>query len=356
MLSLIEKLGNLEPSAHIEAAEELAVLGPAAKDAVPALVAVLDDPDVQVRATAAIALGRIGSDAKDAVGKLIGLLEDATELVRWTALIALGDIGPAASPAVPSVIRKLRDEAENVRSGAMFALGRIGPAAAVTVPTVVEFLSDQRDDVVWVAARALGKMGEAAVLPLIEGLKSSKQIVRWACARALGGIGPAAHAAVPALITALFDQGEERLYYIPRFAAEALGQIGPAAVSAVPALIEALRKDHIRMQFKVAKAVKVIGPEHAIPALIPLLAEEKVGWGASFVLQELGAAAVPELIAVLKSGNRMARYHACSTIRTIGSIGSQALSVVPVLIRLLRDDDSFVRCEAARALASIQGR
>ena len=227
-------------------------------------------------------------------------------------------------------------------------------------------------------------MGEAAVLPLIEGLKSSRPNVRHACAAALGNIGPAAEAAVPALIAALSNSEEERMYFVPGAAAKALGQIGAAAASAVPTLIEALRKDETVMQLAVANAVKGIGPEHAIPALIPLLAddkakwgashvlkeigavvvpavipclaEEKASWGASQVLKEIGAAAVPELIAVLNNGSRLTRHHASTTISIIGSIGSQAISAVPVLIRYLRDDDSFVRCAAAAALDKIQGR
>ena len=33
-----------------------------------------------------------------------------------------------------------------------------------------------------------------------------------------------------------------------------------------------------------------------------------------------------------------------------------AVKAAPVLVRLLRDNDSFIRCEAAGALAAIQGR
>jgi HEAT repeat protein len=356
IVTLIEMLANPDPSVRIEAAEELAGLGSAAKDAVPALMTMLDDSDVNARAAAAIALGCIGPDAKEAVGKLDALLEDSRELVRWVAVIGLGGIGPEASSAVPSIIRRLRDEAENVSWGAMLALGHIGPETAPTVPALVELLSDQKDDTVWGAAKALGEMGEAAVLPLIEGLKSDRHMVRHACTTALARIGSAAQAAVPALIAALSGTGEELEDDVRRPAALALGQIGPAAVSAIPALIEALRQSPSRMQFTVAKAVKDIGPEHAIAALIPLLADEKAGWGALYVLHEIGAAAVPELIAVLNSGDRLTRFHAYLTFRTIGLIGVQAQSAVPVLIRFLRDDDSTVRREAVKALDRIQGR
>src|SRR3954465_7879732 len=48
----------------------LGKIGPAARDAVPELARLLNDPDKGVRAAAASALGRIGPAARDAVPEL----------------------------------------------------------------------------------------------------------------------------------------------------------------------------------------------------------------------------------------------------------------------------------------------
>lgn len=74
---------------------------------------------------------------------------------------------------------------------------------------------------------------------------------RGSAARALGAIGERAHSAIPALITALGDQG----FYVRCGAADALGAIGESAHSAVPALITALRDKDYSMRGSAASAL-----------------------------------------------------------------------------------------------------
>ncbi len=79
---------------------------------VPALVAVLRDPDPELRQNAARALARIGPDASEAVPELIAALDDKDIGVRKYATRALGEIGPAAGKAVPALIKELRQTAK----------------------------------------------------------------------------------------------------------------------------------------------------------------------------------------------------------------------------------------------------
>lgn len=66
------------------------LLGPAAKDAVPALVEALKDNDSAVRSYAASTLGKIGPAARDAVPALKALSEnDPNPDVRGVAATAL---------------------------------------------------------------------------------------------------------------------------------------------------------------------------------------------------------------------------------------------------------------------------
>ena len=64
-------------------------MGPAAQDAVPDLIRVLQDEDWQVEQAAAKALGEVGPAAKDAVPELTRLLRDKSAEVRETAARAL---------------------------------------------------------------------------------------------------------------------------------------------------------------------------------------------------------------------------------------------------------------------------
>jgi HEAT repeat protein len=49
----------------------------------------------------------MGSDAKDAVPHLVKLLDDPDESVRKAATRTLGRIGPPADQAVPALVRTL---------------------------------------------------------------------------------------------------------------------------------------------------------------------------------------------------------------------------------------------------------
>ena len=82
------------------AAMALGGLGPAAQDAVPALVPLLKDPKASVRRAAASALGGLGPAAQDAVPALVPLLNDPEADVQWAAAVALDQIGPR--PRTPS--------------------------------------------------------------------------------------------------------------------------------------------------------------------------------------------------------------------------------------------------------------
>jgi HEAT repeat protein len=91
---LIGRLEHPDSVVRIHAAGVLGVLGPAARDAVPALVGLLDREDPQDRRLAAVTLGYIG--AAEAVGPLRHALKDEDEVVRRLAAAALEKIDPEA--------------------------------------------------------------------------------------------------------------------------------------------------------------------------------------------------------------------------------------------------------------------
>jgi HEAT repeat protein len=175
------------------AAAALGRIGPAAKDAVPELVKLLNDPDTGVRWAAVIALGSVEPGAKDAAPELVRLLKDPDGYVRRAAASALQGIGPAAKDAVPELVKLLRDPDGGVRGPAVEVLGSIGPAAKDAVPELVKLLrapppyAGTRGP----AALALGRTGPAAkdaIPELAELLKDPNPRVRREAAHALGDI------------------------------------------------------------------------------------------------------------------------------------------------------------------------
>ena len=121
--ALIAALGDADDAVRDAAAEALAVFG---KDAVGPLTAALKHTDASVRRGAAAALGHMGPDARDAVPALIAMVKnDADSDVREAVVPALGSIGPDAKAAAPALRDALTDKEQHIREAAAAALKRI---------------------------------------------------------------------------------------------------------------------------------------------------------------------------------------------------------------------------------------
>jgi HEAT repeat protein len=177
------------------------VIVPASREAVAAL---LDDPEIRVRAAAAYALG---AHRDKAVTKwLIKALADKDLNVRFAAAVALGRVRDPA--AVPALIAALRDQDEDVRAYAALALGDIGQRTATSA------LAERiREDIVpkvrGFAAMALGKLKDptslAALMAQVGKEKDAKALA--AGIYALGELGDAS--AIPVITPHLKHASED---------------------------------------------------------------------------------------------------------------------------------------------------
>src|SRR5262249_34652027 len=124
----VEGLRAPDVAPRREAATALFRLGPAAREAIPALIEALrHDKDPVGRRRAAEALGRIGPAAKEAVGALVEVLQkDPDDTLRYHVATALGDIGPEARAAIPALLAFLTDPDRGDAEAAAVALGHIG--------------------------------------------------------------------------------------------------------------------------------------------------------------------------------------------------------------------------------------
>ena len=240
----------------MEVVRTLGRIGPAAKDAVPALIAALKDEDGDVRMEVVRTLREIGPAAEDAVPALITALKDEIWDVRGSAANALREIGPAAEDAVPALITALKDEIWDVRGSAADALREIGPAA---VPALIAVLKDEDSDVRMEVVRTLGRIGPAAkdaVLEIVRSYRNAdpgpKSVIDWA----LEMIGPAALGSVPDLILMLGDEKRE----VRRAAADALYGIG-FEVPEISAALLCVKAEDSDVAFRVALSLVMTGTE-----------------------------------------------------------------------------------------------
>lgn len=183
LLALRQKLSDPEPSVRVKAAQAiwrvdcdaalvvpvliralrdrtaggdakfvLGEIGPAAQDAVPALVQSLREERVgrplRTPPSSALALGRIG---RPAVLGLIAVLKNDYPEVRTSAVIALGFVGKAAQDAVPYLMPMLADKNLEVRQATALTLGSIQPDNHDLVPVLKQLA---RDDDIFLASSA----------------------------------------------------------------------------------------------------------------------------------------------------------------------------------------------------------
>src|SRR5262249_17784296 len=129
--ALVEGLKNTDREIRFFAIKLLARLGAAAKDAVPGLINVLNEPIASDQTTAgggralvtvftgpapesAAALGKIApgtARASDSIAALARVAGAGPHQRRASAANALGEFGPGAAPAIPDLVKMLEEAA-----------------------------------------------------------------------------------------------------------------------------------------------------------------------------------------------------------------------------------------------------
>jgi HEAT repeat protein len=160
---LIRFRPNFAADRNQEASYAFAILGPAGRDAVPALVQIYND--------------------------------NVSSISRFWTAISLANIGPAASNAVPVLIAGVTNSIMDVRLGSITALDNIHSQPQLTVPALATALHDQQATVRYYAVLAVARFGPQATsaIPALEGLvKDPDRSVRQGAIDALARIGPQA--------------------------------------------------------------------------------------------------------------------------------------------------------------------
>ena len=256
---LVALVHDADPMVRIVASAALVKIGEHQKAALQTLGNALQDR--QVCYQAALALGEIGPAAADAVPALIGIFAAANERIAGTQD---ADKSPQA------------DNERRLQMEIAFALGKIGPAAVASVPLLIDAIEKQpRDWSVSAAAEALGGIGPAAnsaVPTLIRALEDRRfpgdprfSQVRMRAAVALGKIGSSDELAVSALITAVFDED----FQLRHAAVEALGKLKAPGDHTISALSKALQDETHIVRLAAANSLTNCGAgaRDALPAL-----------------------------------------------------------------------------------------
>ena len=300
---LIQELGRGDKVKRREAARSLALLGPKAKAAVPALVKGLDDDEEQVFFWSATALAKIGPDAREATPELIKRLRRSSrryrDQVRVRIVHALTQIGPFA---VPQLTEALGADDSSIRFGAATVLGNLGSASHEAAPRLLELLADDSESVRTAAGSALGQIGDTAHPEIIQGLSAENAAVRTATTRAVVWL-PANSRPAMHLARRLANESDPEAKIA---GLNALNRIGFDGNRLLPLLLPALDAENQELQQEALSGILSLRPngKAAVPHLIERLKDEDPAKREQAIdlLSRMGAdaaAAVPELITKL---------------------------------------------------------
>jgi HEAT repeat protein len=278
---------------------------------------------------------------------------EATQpFLRREIVLLLGQMGARADAAIPQLKELLADSVPHgIREAAASALGAFGKKARSAVSELVHLLASDRPTLVTEAVRALGNIGcddDRVVSALMDLWQAPRSVpLHLEVAMALCKLKIEA-AGLLAVLTNMVVTGRE--VPLRKAAALALGWRSKTDKDVVPALFTAaLREKDQELGQMAEAALSRLGVSHDRAAR---LCVSQLGGSvfAEVALRQMGAAAVPSLIAAVRAADPAVRKKA---VRILGSFGEAAAGAVTALTAALHDRDPEVRLAAAKSLWNI---
>jgi HEAT repeat protein len=325
---LVKLLASPDASVRMRALQGLEKLR--AREALPQILARLDDDDENVRELAVSALRATG--AKETVPTLEALLGGDPDEVRGEAVEALAEMGAPSAEA--AALRLLDDPVWHVRTSAARALAALGTPGAKA--GIQKLFRDEVEEVRQWALWVFGDLAGKDDVPGVAALLADRQAgVRAAACDVLARIGVSE--AGPMIVPRLGDRSE----FVRCHAVEAL--VGLGVKGALPSVAPLLGDPAGIVRERAVWAVTLF---EGADRIAPLLADEAPGVRRT-AADAIGARGSEKAAAFLRHEWAEARVAAC---RALGAMGKGADEIRP----LLRDADFEVRAAAAEAMGLLR--
>lgn len=269
--AFVDALGQEMPELRMAAAN--AIGRAEVVEAVPALLARLDDDNRHVKYRAVRATGKVGDER--AVGPLLSLTDDPDSRVRRAVATSLGEIG--ADRGLDGLLQLHADEYVGVRLAAIRALGAFSDPRPIE--PLIGCFADQEDEVRRAAAYAIVELLSNA--PPGRSHEMRTQVVD-ALASTQGEV-------VTGALTELFDESTEP--HRRRNAAWLLGRVTDGARTTIETLVDALSDDDEMVRQFAATSLAELDSESDSSEVEDVLLEaldSTSGEGRSMVLFTLG--------------------------------------------------------------------
>jgi HEAT repeat protein len=292
------------------------------------LARALEDPDPDVRGSAAEALGRLGCLDAAAVSLLPPFLEGEKDpTVRARTVYGIGRAGAAAAALVPVLLRLTREDTTHAYDTALWALGEIGECAQEVVPTLAAGLLKPHSDQRWVAAKALGRFGPAAAGAadaLRLALRDDHPFVSEMAAWALGETGQA----VPGAMEPLRQLAQSPLPNLRREAGLALKAFYSRESGGAPEVKQGVQAPRPAARTKPSLAAFLPGLEEG---------SSSSAADAAFLLGELAGAAAEAVFALVERVERPPMEVRRAVVGALGKIAAVVPGAAEALVAAVSD-------------------
>lgn len=290
------------------------------KRVVTRLIPALEQEDAFVRKWGAISMALVGPAAQEAIPSLLQEVSDRQKDVGQAARVALSEIGAPDAQQLPSLLRALQDPRESVLCEAAASIGKMGPAAEEAIPL---FLNSIRRPAgtppcFEEALASLAGSLPSVLPPVLELLSSGSPDVRYKAAHVLALAG----VKTPGTVSSLFDTlSREQDLKVRTLLAKAL-QLSSTPEADLSAVLEAaLQDESLPVRLEAARRVRQSAPR--------------------------GSKSLPFILRMLKDPEPAIRRLGLETLRRSGLKSTDLMRRVA---KAQRDPDAGVRCRASETL------
>lgn len=353
-----QRLVSQNEAIRKKAQQELLGLGADAKhDVAGRLVPALTQGNPFLRKWAAISLALIGPSAQEALPALLQCVTLPEKEIAQACRVALSEIGTPDVGQLPNLMRALEDGRPEVRCEAVASIAKMGPAADEAVPTILTQIEEGAtiSECLAHAAAELSQPGSTMLLGLQKMLSSPKESTRRNAATVFVLVGPRTQEQIQVLLKTLAEDtsGEVRRPVSRALALKQTPERGQ--LSSLGFAIRRSRSEVVRLTALELLQSQGLPLEQVDVFILqglqdsaPAVRLQAARWLKTLDLK--ARFALSNLIPLLKDADPTVRRTALETLRQ--SVGKRK-DFLPPIAKAQRDEDPGIRCMAAQTLVEM---